>query len=45
MLEGFIIFLSLNGCSMVKGDLGKKAITKIKYCLKEKKKLQRCRYD
>jgi hypothetical protein len=30
---------------MVKGNLGKKEVTKVKYCLKERKKLQRCRYD
>jgi hypothetical protein len=39
MLDGFIIFLSTKGYFMVKGYLGKKAITKVKYCLKEKKKL------
>jgi hypothetical protein len=39
MLEGFIIFLCIMGIFMVKGVLGKKWITKVKYCLKEKKRL------
>jgi len=39
MLDGFIIFLSKKRCCMVKDYLEKKAITKVKYCLKEKKKL------
>jgi len=45
MFEGFIIFLSLKGFLIVKGDLGEKAIKKVKYCLKEKKKLWRVVYD
>jgi len=39
LLDGFIIFLCNTGFFMVKGVLGKKRITKVKYCPKEKKRL------